>query len=85
MVSISLQICDGPVIQLTKFLSEMLFSETSTKVAVPCVKLVSERFSSLSENCVSTLLERLLLLFPVVKTVLNAKIFKSQNNRVESK
>ena len=56
----------------------LTFSETSTKVALLSVKIVSEVFSSLSEDCDSTFLERLFILLPTVKTMLSSKIFELQ-------
>ena len=61
------------------------FSETSTKVALPSVKLVYETFLSQSDDRDSTLLDRLFLLFPMIKTALFVKIFELQRNLGELK
>ena len=58
------------------------FSKTSTEVALPCAKLPSEVFLSLSEDGDSTLFERLFLSFPMMNTVLGAKISEFQRNWV---
>ena len=52
ITSIYLLICDGSVSSLPKFLSKMLltFSETLTKVALPCTRVISEASSPLSED-----------------------------------
>ena len=52
---------------------------------IPCHLLVSGVFSSLSEDLDSIRLERLFLLFPMVKTVLCVKIFEIQRYLGEMK
>ena len=56
----------------------LTLSETTTKDALPWVKRVSETLLSLYENSDSTLVERLFLLIPLMKTTLGAKMFELQ-------
>ena len=85
--SVSLLICEGFVSSLPRFLSKIFLtsSETSTKVALPWVKLVSEAFSSLSDDWDSILIERLFLLFPMMKTILGVNIIELQRYLGEMK